>query len=454
MNTTIAAIATPLFPGGLGVIRISGPEARAVADRVFIPASGPSLTEKPGYTAAYGRVFDDGDLLDEAVALVFAAPGSYTGEDVVEFSCHGGVYILRRVLAACLKNGAHPADPGEFTKRAFLNGKKDLTVAEAVMDLITAENEGALRAALTVHSGRLFDEITAVRDVLLAAQAVFSAWIDFPDDEIPELTAEDFDQRLAGAQKALDHLIADYDNGRMLREGVSAVLCGRPNTGKSTLMNRLSGVARSIVSDTAGTTRDVVTQRVSLAGIPFNLADTAGLRETADGVERLGVDSARREMETADLLLVVFDGSEPLTVEETAFIETLPFDRTIAVINKADLPQKISREFLNQRFSAATVLSASEGTGMDELLSEMERFARERLPSASQVTVANERQRAAVNEALSGIREARAALAEGISLDAVSVCIDGAAAPLLELTGERVTDAVVDQIFSRFCVGK
>jgi tRNA modification GTPase len=412
------------------------------------------MAAMPGYTAAFGHVYDGGERLDEAVALVFAAPKSYTGEDVVELSCHGGVYILRRVLETCLKNGARLAEPGEFTKRAFLNGKIDLTGAEAVMDMIGAENQMALKAALTVHSGALFEKISSVKDELLSAQAAFSAWVDFPDDEIPELLPERLTALLRASIAELEALLAGYDGGRILREGVNTAIAGSPNTGKSTLMNRLAGIARSIVSPVAGTTRDVVTQAVNIGGIPFNLADTAGIRQSADEVEKIGVELARRELEKADLLLAVFDGSRELEPEDSALLDSLPEANVMALLNKSDLPQKLLPGNFKGRFAAVLCVSAATGDGINLLLAEMERFARQWLSSPAAITVANERQRAATRLAVDSLVEAIAALEQGLAPDAVSVCVDSALSPLLELTGERVTDAVTRQIFSRFCVGK
>ncbi|MDR1892408.1 MAG: tRNA uridine-5-carboxymethylaminomethyl(34) synthesis GTPase MnmE [Oscillospiraceae bacterium] len=451
---TIAAIATPPIKGGLGVIRISGSASREVAARLFVSETGKNMAAMPGYTAAFGHVYDGGERLDEAVALVFAAPKSYTGEDVVELSCHGGVYILRRVLETCLKNGARLAEPGEFTKRAFLNGKIDLTGAEAVMDMIGAENQMALKAALTVHSGALFEKISSVKDELLSAQAAFSAWVDFPDDEIPELLPERLTALLRASIAELEALLAGYDGGRILREGVNTAIAGSPNTGKSTLMNRLAGIARSIVSPVAGTTRDVVTQAVNIGGIPFNLADTAGIRQSADEVEKIGVELARRELEKADLLLAVFDGSRELEPEDSALLDSLPEANVMALLNKSDLPQKLLPGNFKGRFAAVLCVSAATGDGINLLLAEMERFARQWLSSPAAITVANERQRAATRLAVDSLVEAIAALEQGLAPDAVSVCVDSALSPLLELTGERVTDAVTRQIFSRFCVGK
>lgn len=322
MSQTIAAISTPPAPAGLGVIRLSGDEAVAVASRVFRPGrAGRDLAGLKGYTAAYGHVFDEEGDIDDCVALVFRAPHSYTGEDVVELSCHGGLYLLRRVLRAVLAAGARPAGAGEFTRRAFLNGKLDLTRAEAVMELIAADGRLAARTALAAREGNLYRRMDAVKNELVGLSAHFSAYVDYPDEDIPALDEAALDGVLARAEESLSSLLATYDAGRVLREGVDTVIVGSPNVGKSTLMNWLAGCERSIVTPVAGTTRDVVEETVRLGDVVLRLSDTAGIRETNDAVESIGVQRARQRMEQAALVLAVFDGSRPLSEDDRALAE-------------------------------------------------------------------------------------------------------------------------------------
>ncbi|MBQ2568823.1 MAG: tRNA uridine-5-carboxymethylaminomethyl(34) synthesis GTPase MnmE, partial [Ruminococcus sp.] len=311
-NSTIAAISTAQGEGGIGVIRISGTDATAVADRVFQNIRHRKLSDMSGYTAAFGKIIKDGEELDEAVALVFRAPHSYTGEDVVELSCHGGIYITQQVLRAVLEAGAKPAQAGEFTKRAFLNGKIDLTEAEAVIDIISAKNRSAARAALSVKEGALRRRITQVKDDLLALAAHLSAWADYPEEDIAEVTDEMILTVCKSAEAALSRLLATYDSGQAVKQGIDTVIAGRPNVGKSTLMNLLSGYEKSIVTAIPGTTRDIVEDTVVAGDVMLRLSDTAGLRDTDDAVEKIGVDRAKQRLEQCGLLLAVFDNSRAL----------------------------------------------------------------------------------------------------------------------------------------------
>ncbi|HQQ90102.1 MAG TPA: tRNA uridine-5-carboxymethylaminomethyl(34) synthesis GTPase MnmE, partial [Oscillospiraceae bacterium] len=322
--STIAAVSTPLAASGLGVVRISGEEAFRVGDAMFRPAEkNRSLAGMWGYTCAFGRVFDAEGDIDEAVATVFRAPRSYTGEDTVEFSCHGSPAVLKRVLRAALANGAALAGPGEFTKRAFLNGKLSLDEAEAVADMIAARSAEAGKAALAMMDGSLYREISGIRDELLALEAHFAAWSDYPEEDVPELSAQNISTVLAHSDAVLKKLIAGYDTGRMVRQGAAVVIAGKPNVGKSTIMNLLSGHSRSIVTEVAGTTRDVVEESVLIGCIPVRLLDTAGLRETADPVERIGVDLANAEIARCDLLIAVFDSSRELDADDLRLLDEL-----------------------------------------------------------------------------------------------------------------------------------
>ena len=451
LQDTIAALATPVAPAGLGVIRISGKDAIAVAARVF---RGKDLTALDGYHAAFGHVLDDEGDIDECVALVFRAPHSYTGEDTVEFSCHGGVYLLKRVLRAVYAAGARPAEAGEFTRRAFLNGKMDLTGAEAVMDLIAADGNLAARTALAAKSGATFRCLDGVKSALLAVAAQYSAYIDYPDDDIPELSDAALAQTLADCITALRDLLANFDAGRVLREGVDTAIVGSPNVGKSTLMNLLAGCERSIVTPIAGTTRDIVEETVKLGEVTLRLSDTAGIRDTGDTVEAIGVQRAKERLQNAALVLAVFDGSTPLTDADRMLIAALENAPAIAIINKTDLAQTIRREEIQAVFPHVIDLSAKDGAGLSALTDAVGELTGVAHLQADTLLLANERQRVLAQTALTALEEAAAALRDGIALDAVSVCVDSAVCAILSLTGERTTDAVVDEVFSRFCVGK
>ncbi len=455
MADTIAAIATPAAPAGLGVVRLSGEDAVAVAGRLFRPADpARTLDRLPGYTAAYGHVFDAEGDIDDCVALVFRAPHSYTGENVVEFSCHGGLYLLQRVLRACLTAGARPAEAGEFTRRAFVNGKMDLSQAESVMNLIAANGRLAARTALAAREGSVYRRLTAVKQELLAVAAQFGAFVDYPDEDIPELEPAALVQTVAAAQTAVTALLATFDAGRVLREGIDTAIVGSPNVGKSTLMNCLAGFERSIVTDIAGTTRDVVEETVRLGEVVLRLSDTAGIRESDDTVESVGVSRARRRMTEAALVLAVFDGGAPLTEEEKALCREAAAGNAIAIINKADKPILLDKAYLEGLFPYVITLSAKEGTGVEALTAAVAELTGVQALSESEPVLATERQRQCAQRCLACLQEAADALAMGLTLDAVSVSLDGAIAAILELTGERTTEAVVDEVFARFCVGK
>ena len=452
---TVAAIATAQAPGAVGVVRISGPDAQQVADRVFVSAHGKKLAEILGYRALYGHVYDGaGGEIDEAVALNFRAPASFTGENVVELSCHGGIYVTRRLLKAVLEAGAVPAGPGEFTRRAFLNGKMGLTEAESVMEIVGAEGEQAAKAALAGHDGALEKRIAAVRDTLTGAAAHLDAWADYPEDDIPQVTPEELKTSLSTAGNALRELLRGFEAGRAMREGVETVIAGRPNAGKSTLMNLLAGCERSIVTQYAGTTRDVVEDTVLLGGIPLHLADTAGIRSTDDPVEKIGVERAYGRIRSAQLILAVFDSSGELDDSDRALTEALAGTPCIAVVNKSDLPQKIDMEYIRNKYKHIVVLSAASGAGLSELETEVAEVLETAKVDPSEGILFTERQRDAARRALDCVEEAQSALESGMTFDAVTVSIEAAISVLLELTGERATETVVDSVFHHFCVGK
>lgn len=452
---TVAAIATAQAPGAVGVVRISGPDAQQVADRVFVSAHGKKLAEILGYHALYGHVYDGaGGEIDEAVALNFRAPASFTGENVVELSCHGGIYVTRRLLKAVLEAGAVPAGPGEFTRRAFLNGKMGLTEAESVMEIVGAEGEQAAKAALAGHDGALEKRIAAVRDTLTGAAAHLDAWADYPEDDIPQVTPEELKTSLSTAGNALRELLRGFEAGRAMREGVETVIAGRPNAGKSTLMNLLAGCERSIVTQYAGTTRDVVEDTVLLGGIPLHLADTAGIRTTDDPVEKIGVERAYGRIRSAQLILAVFDSSGELDDSDRALTEALAGTPCIAVVNKSDLPQKIDMEYIKSKYKHIVILSAASGAGLSELETEVAEVLETAKVDPSEGILFTERQRDAARRALDCVEEAQSALESGMTFDAVTVSIEAAISVLLELTGERATETVVNSVFHHFCVGK
>ncbi|MBQ3005944.1 MAG: tRNA uridine-5-carboxymethylaminomethyl(34) synthesis GTPase MnmE [Clostridia bacterium] len=453
-NKTIAAIATPNAPGGIGVIRISGENALKVAEKIFRPVSGNMISESKGYRAHFGDVYYNNEKIDEAVCLVFRAPASYTGEDVAEISCHGGLYITKQVLRAALDAGAQPAEAGEFTKRAFLNGKIDLAAAESVMSLIGASGKQAASAALNTLDGNLSREIRGVADSIIAICASLAAWVDYPDEDIEDTDAGDMLPVFENAKNSLEEIIRRYDCGRAVTDGIDAVIVGKPNVGKSTLMNMLTGFERSIVTDIAGTTRDVVEERIVLGEIIMRVADTAGIRETENVVENIGVNLAKRRLERAELVLAVFDGSEPLTADDLDIIAQCDSKRAVALLNKSDLPLAADRKIIENSFTHCVELSASTGEGRGELEMAVREIFKTNEFNPNAACLTSERQRQCCVNALASIEEAISAINLGVTLDAVNVCADCAIDALLQLTGEKATSAVIDEVFSRFCVGK
>ena len=454
MSNTIAAISTAQGEGGIGVIRISGESAIEIADKIFKNINNKKLTDMKGYTAAFGKVIFGGEEIDEAVALVFRAPHSYTGENVVELSCHGGVYVTARVLRAALDSGARPAEPGEFTKRAFLNGKMDLTEAEAVADIISARSKSAARAALCVKDGALRTKLDDIKNDLLNLASHLSAWADYPEEDIAEVTDDMIFDACDKAISSLSHLLNTYDSGQAVKEGIDTVIAGRPNVGKSTLMNLLSGSERSIVTDIPGTTRDVVEDTVLVGDVILRLSDTAGLRSTNDEVEKIGVEKARKRLEQCGLLLAVLDNSRELNDEDFSLLKEAKNVPTIIIINKTDLVGKLDTDKIENYCDNIIKVSAASGEGKEEIISAVRKIAGTDKLNPSEGILSNERQRTAVVNALRSVTEAKESLKNGMTYDAVTVSLEEAISAVLELTGERVSEEIVDRVFHNFCVGK
>ncbi len=454
MDTTIAAICTAQGEGGIGVIRISGDDSLRIADKVFKNINNKKVADMKGYTAAFGKVCNNGEEIDEAVVLVYRAPHSYTGENVVEISCHGGIFITKQVLRAVLDNGAVPAQAGEFTKRAFLNGKIDLTEAESVIDIISAKSRSAARAALCVKDGALRRKIDKIKEDLLSQAAHLSAWADYPEEDIAEVSDDELFKTFNNAIKILQGLLDTYDSGQAVKQGIDTVIAGRPNVGKSTLMNLLTGCEKSIVTDIPGTTRDVVEDTVVLGDVILRLSDTAGLRDTDDRVEQIGVDRAKKRLEQCGLLLAVFDNNQILNDDDYELIKNAKNATTIAIINKIDLEQKLDTDFINDNFENVVYISAKSGECREELTKAVEKIAGTANLNPSEGILSNERQRLAVANALSSVVEAKSALDAGLTYDAVTVSLEDAISNLLELTGESTSDEVIDRVFHNFCVGK
>lgn len=460
MRDTIVAIATATG-GGVGMVRLSGPQALAVAGRVFRPMNPAKSPETmPGYTGAFGRVCHGEQLLDEAVLFVYHAPHSYTGEDVAEFCCHGGEFVLSQVLAAVIAAGARPAEAGEYTRRALMNGRMTLTEAESVIDILAAQNTQSLRAALGAMEGALHREVLAAADTLTDCCAHISAWIDYPEEdveEVEEVSPPVLLARLNRVEATLFRLEHSWQQGQMVRQGIATAIIGSANVGKSTLMNLLSGRERSIVTDIPGTTRDVIEETVRLGDLTLRLSDTAGLRQSDDPIEQIGVERSRRALERCDLILAVFDESRPLTPEERQWLPALAGRAAVVIYNKQDLPPALTAEEKAAIAAVAPVsvsISAAAGTGLAELTEAIRQVVGLSHFDPTAAIIANARQLECITAARRSLGEGIEALAAGETLDAVSVCLEQAADALLTLTGRRASAEAIDKVFEQFCVGK
>ena len=452
--SAIAAISTPLGTGGVGIIRISGKNATEIADRIFVSVNGNKLSSSKGYRAYFGRIFDGETAVDEVVCLVFRAPHSYTGEDVVEINCHGGVVLLKKILRLVLQNGAQAAAPGEFTKRAFLNGKLDLSEAESVMTLISAQGEQGANAAFNQLEGSLSRKIEKINSSLLSLAAHIAAWVDYPDDEIEELGNNELYSTIYNAYLELCALLSNFDSGMAVTNGVEAAIVGKPNVGKSTLMNLLTGYDRSIVTEIEGTTRDVVEETVNLNGCILRISDTAGMRETGDIVEKLGVERSRKKLERAAIVFAVFDLSKPLSDEDKELIDECKDKNVIPIINKTDLEPRLDVDYIKNKLGSPLFISAKSGDGYNELCDRVAELMGTKNFDTTSAMLVNERQRICCQKASDALKDALEALNIGLTPDAIGVCIDDAIAALLELTGQKASEAVVDEVFKQFCVGK
>lgn len=452
--STIAAIATAQGLGGIGIIRVSGEQAYEICSRVFKAADSSEIQTAKGYTAKYGHVYYNGEIVDEAIALFFRAPKSYTGEDVVELQCHGGSYVLSLILRAVIEAGARHAYAGEFTRRAFENNRISLTKAEAVMDIINASNSEALRQAVSASEGRTAQMISDILSEMTELTAQLAVWADFPEDDVPAVDTENLKIKLFQIETKLHNIINRSELGIISREGVATVIAGRPNVGKSSLMNMLAGCERCIVTDIPGTTRDVVEEKINVGGTVLKLSDTAGLHETGDIVEAIGIKEAKKRIENAQLVLAVFDGSEKLTDEDIELLDMLENRMAIAIINKTDKNQTIDVQYIQNKKIQIVYISAKNNEGLEALEAAIKNALGTYSIDVTSASLANERQLDAARRAYSSLQSAREDFEMGMTLDAVTVGMENAIDALLELTGENVSDRVLDELFSKFCVGK
>ncbi len=452
---TIAAISTPPGEGAIGIVRLSGPGSLRIADKVFRVSGGKRPSSSGHFTVRYGHIIDkDARNVDEALLTVMRAPKSYTREDIAEISCHGGMVPLRKVLALALAAGARLAEPGEFTKRAFLNGRIDLAQAEAVLDVIRSKTDESLAMALGQLDGRLSSAMKEIKEDLVSVSAGVEASIDFPEEDSEIISEAGSKGRLEAIAARLEALIGTADRGIIMREGISCVICGRPNVGKSSLLNALLQKDRAIVTHIPGTTRDTIEEYADIGGIPFRLIDTAGITSTEDIVEREGVLRSRALMESSGLILLVLDGSEPVSAEDRILIDETEGRARIIVINKSDLPQKHDASACPG--ASAVNISAKDGKGLDRLKEAMAAavFGGRAAARDEAAAVTNLRQKEAARSALASVKAAMEAVDAKLPPELIAVEIKESLGHIGEIVGETVTEEVLDRVFSKFCIGK
>lgn len=446
-DTTIAAIATALGEGAVGIVRLSGEDALPIANKIL----NKNLLQENARKLSYRHVQKNGEMIDEVLAVYMPAPHSYTGENVVEIQCHGGVAALQKILALCLENGAKMAEAGEFTKRAFLNGRIDLTQAEAVMDIIRAKSETALQMALRAQQGEFSQKIKNLRQILVDIVVNLEAKIDYPEDDIEDVTYEKVMQEIAKVQNGVQELLVTGHTGKILREGLRVAIVGRPNVGKSSLLNALLQEDRAIVSNFAGTTRDVIEEQILIGGVPVVLFDTAGIRSTSDYVEKIGVEKSRNALKNAELVLCVLDAGEKLQKEDENLLALLDKKNTFVILHKSDLPLQIEKNKLAE-FSTILISSKTK-QGLTELKEKIKKYAYSGVQTDG-IFVQNVRHLQLLDEAKKSLQNAETAAQGRMPYDCLIIDLQNAITNLGEITGEQVTDEIINKIFAKFCVGK
>lgn len=454
---TIAAVATAMSSSGIGIIRISGSDAIGIADRVFkSKKSGKTLAAVPSHTVHYGVIQDGDEVLDEVLAVVMRGPHSYTAEDTVEIDCHGGVLVMKKILETVIKYGARPAEPGEFTKRAFLNGRIDLSQAEAVMDVINAKNDYAVKSSVSQLKGSVSRMVRKLREDILYQLAYIESALDDPEHISLEGYGDSLLKTLDPMIRDVEKLVRSADNGKVVSEGIKTVILGKPNAGKSSLMNVLVGEDRAIVTDIAGTTRDTLEEQIRLHGISLNIVDTAGIRETDDVVEQIGVLRARSVADEADLIIYVVDGSCPLDENDELIIELIQGRNTVVILNKTDLHMVISAdELVSKTGHRVIAVSAKEETGIEQLEKTIqEMFYDGNLDFNDEVLITNVRHKTALQDALNSLRMVKTSVLDEMPEDFLTIDLMDAYEQLGSILGESVEDDLVNEIFSKFCMGK
>lgn len=453
--STIAAISTAPGIGGIGIIRMSGENCFDVLDKIFKQKNSQKIEDIKGYSIKYGTIVDNDEIIDEVLVSYFKAPKSYTAENMCEINSHGGTVIMNKILDLCIRNGAELAEPGEFTKRAFLNGRMDLSQAEAVIDIINAKTDKEAKISLEQLEGNLSEKITQIRKTIISVMADIEATIDYPEYDLEEVTNAKISKILDEVDIILDSLEKSFYNGKILREGISTAIIGRPNAGKSSLLNLILNEERAIVTDIEGTTRDTIEEYISIEGVPLKIIDTAGIRNASDEVERIGVQKAIEIAKKSDVVIAIFDVSRPLNKEDKDILELLKDKNSIILLNKIDLDRKVSLEDIKSINKPIVEISTKTREGLEDLYSEISKlFKLKEIANDGETIVSNVRHKNIIINSRKNLGKARETIKNNMPIDIISGHLKEIIEELGKITGETVTEDVIAEIFSKFCLGK
>lgn len=455
--STIASISTAPGIGGIGIIRLSGENTFEIIEKIFKPKSPQNIEDIKGYTIKYGNIVEKNEIIDEVLVSYFKAPKSYTTEDMCEINSHGGIVIVKKILELCLKSGAELAQPGEFTKRAFLNGRIDLAQAESVIDIINSKSEREVKSGIKQLEGFLSKEIKNIKQKILDVLVNIEVTIDYPEYDTPDVQEKEINNMLESVKKQLEKLEKSFDNGKILKEGIKTAIIGKPNAGKSSLLNAILKEDRAIVTDIAGTTRDTIEEFVTINGIPLKLVDTAGIRNASDEVEKIGVEKSIKQAEEADLIIAIFDSSNEMTQEDLDILKLIKNRKTIILLNKSDLNSIITENDERLKNISKNILriSALNKTGIDELYEKIsEMFNLNEINLDNDILITNIRHKDIISQSLESVKKANEALKLNMPIDIVAIYLKDILEDLGEITGEVVTEDVINEIFSKFCLGK